>query len=167
MSAPPKFAWGVRSPTTWFDTIENIYAKQSDRWVDDEGKGVNFDRHIWPVLQSAYAISWTNKDAFTGHGSSFHLNVWCVEADVFDFVGISGKGNFMDIKERLKSNGPENKVFRQAVFNRLRAPDNTVLTQATTQYMPRLSGNAYALSHPSNLSTSDLESQRACDRAWN
>jgi len=84
---------------------------------------VNFDRHIWPVLQSAYAISWTNKDAFTGHG-------------------ISGKGNFMDIKERLKSNGPENKVFRQAVFNRLRAPDNTVLTQATTQYMPRLSGNA-------------------------
>ncbi|KAF8555871.1 hypothetical protein OG21DRAFT_1410233 [Imleria badia] len=124
LSAPPKFAWGVRSPTTWYDRIEDIYAKQSDmRWRDDQGKGVEFYRDIWPILQATYAVSWTNQGAFEGHGSSSPQNPWYIKAD------------------KLKSKGQENKVFRQAIFNRLRAPEYTVLAHASTKYMPRLSGN--------------------------
>lgn len=70
LSAPPKFAWGIRSHTTWYDLIADIYAKHSEtQWRDDEDKGVEFYRDIWPVLRTTYAVSWTNKDAFIGHGS--------------------------------------------------------------------------------------------------
>lgn len=67
ISAPPDYSRGIRAATTLWDTIEDIYDKNSQSFVADPA--VQFERDIWPVLFSTYQISWLNNDAFQGHGT--------------------------------------------------------------------------------------------------
>ncbi|KAH7909835.1 hypothetical protein BJ138DRAFT_1154305 [Hygrophoropsis aurantiaca] len=120
MSAPPKFAWGIQSSTTLYDLLENIY-HENVRWKQHEG--VEFYQDIWPVLESTYRLSWVNEEGYTGHG-------------------VAGLGNFLPMKEKLADpNSEGGQVLRQHIFKRLRRPDYQDLNQASTKFMPRLSGN--------------------------
>ncbi|KAG0698475.1 hypothetical protein DFH29DRAFT_941178 [Suillus ampliporus] len=122
LSAPPKFAWGIHSPTTMYDIIENIY---NDRigWKDHDE--TQFYQDIWPVMYGAYTLSWVNREAYDGHG-------------------VSGMGNFLTMKDKLATTGPvtdEIQALREHIFSRLRLPNYDDPDQASTKYMPRLSGN--------------------------
>ncbi|KAG0698477.1 hypothetical protein DFH29DRAFT_941196 [Suillus ampliporus] len=122
LSAPPKFAWGIQSPTTMYDLIENIYHEKTG-WEDH--KQTQFYQDIWPIMHGAYALSWVNRDAYDGHG-------------------VSGKGNFLTMESKLATPGgatEEIRVLREHIFNRLRLPDYQDQDQSSTKYMPRLSGN--------------------------
>ncbi|KAL4065368.1 hypothetical protein V8B97DRAFT_2016672 [Scleroderma yunnanense] len=119
VSGPPKFAWGINSPISLYDLFENIYNEHGN-WRDHAGS--NFYLDIWPVMHSAYALSWVNKDAYEGHG-------------------VGGKGNFLPMESQLKSKGDDSRLLREHVFHRLRLPDYEDINQANTMYMPRLSGN--------------------------
>ncbi|KAJ8591361.1 hypothetical protein M405DRAFT_860602 [Rhizopogon salebrosus TDB-379] len=122
VSAPPKFAWGMQSPTTLYDLIANIYHEKTG-WKDHEE--TQFYQDIWPIMHGSYALSWTNRDAYDGHG-------------------VSGKGNFLTMKDQLATPGATTELIqllREHVFNRLRLPDYKDPNQASTKYMPRLSGN--------------------------
>ena len=66
LSGPPNFTWGIDSPTTLWDIVEDVYNKNSQSFVADPT--AQFYRDIWPVLAGTYRISWTNKDALQGHG---------------------------------------------------------------------------------------------------
>ncbi|KAG1743607.1 uncharacterized protein EDB91DRAFT_1335740 [Suillus paluster] len=121
LSAPPKFSWGIQSPTTLYDLLENIY---NDRigWKDHDY--TQFYQDIWPVMHGSYALSWVNREAYDGHG-------------------VSGKGNFLTMKDDLASLEDTTKIqaLRDHIFSRLRLPDYEDRVQASTKYMPRLSGN--------------------------
>ena len=67
---PPDFAWGINTSTSLYDIVEDVYNKASPSFVPDPT--VQFYRDIWPVLSGTYNMSWVNKDAFQGHGKSFH-----------------------------------------------------------------------------------------------
>ncbi|KIJ65358.1 hypothetical protein HYDPIDRAFT_27377 [Hydnomerulius pinastri MD-312] len=122
LSAPPKFAWGVQAPTTLYDLIENIYNEHTS-WRDHEG--ADFYQDIWPVVKSPYVLSWTNSEAYQGHG-------------------VSGKGNFLTIENEMATPGTATETIRMVrdnVLGRLRKPNYEDKDQATTRFMPRLSGN--------------------------
>ncbi|KAG0698495.1 hypothetical protein DFH29DRAFT_1018714 [Suillus ampliporus] len=122
LSAPPNFAWGIQSPTTMYDLIENIYHEQTG-W--ENHTQTQFYQDIWPIMHGAYALSWVNRDAYDGHG-------------------VSGKGNFLTMEGKLATPGnatEEIRVLRGHIFNRLRLLDYEDQDQASTKYMPRLSGN--------------------------
>lgn len=67
VSGPPDFAWGINTPTSLYDIVEDVYNKASPSFVPDST--VQFYRDIWPVLSQTYNMSWVNNDAFQGHGS--------------------------------------------------------------------------------------------------
>ncbi|KAH7909833.1 hypothetical protein BJ138DRAFT_1114625 [Hygrophoropsis aurantiaca] len=120
MSAPPKFAWGIQAPTTLYDLLENIYHENA-QW--EEHKRVKFYEDIWPVLESTYELSWVNEAGYTGHG-------------------VAGTGNFLPLMKKLADpKDEEGQVLRQHIFKRLRRPGYQDLNQASTKFMPRLSGN--------------------------
>ncbi|KAG2132996.1 hypothetical protein DEU56DRAFT_951148 [Suillus clintonianus] len=122
LSAPPKFAWGIPSPTTMYDLIADIYHKKTG-WEDHEH--TQFYQDIWPVMHGAYALSWVNREAYDGHG-------------------VCGRGNFLTMKDELATPGPTTeatRLLREHIFNRLQLPDYGDKDQASTKYMPRLSGN--------------------------
>ena len=64
LSAPPKFAWGINMPTTLYDIMEDVYHHATG----SSTPAVDFWKHIWPPLQSASLMSWTNDRALQGHG---------------------------------------------------------------------------------------------------
>ena len=64
LSAPPKFAWGIDSPTSLYDLFEDFY---KDRYLDH--LSTEFYKDIWPVLYGTYKLSWVNNKAFQGHGA--------------------------------------------------------------------------------------------------
>ncbi|KDQ58316.1 hypothetical protein JAAARDRAFT_46828 [Jaapia argillacea MUCL 33604] len=128
LSSPPKFAWGINSPTNLYDIIEDIYHSTSG-WKDHAG--AQFYEDIWPVLYGTYAISWVHDKAYQGHGPL-------------------GKGNFLLMQKDLAE--PETdvppspdvskrRILREFIFGRLRKPNYEDPTQASTKFMPRLSGD--------------------------
>ncbi|KIJ96017.1 hypothetical protein K443DRAFT_682616 [Laccaria amethystina LaAM-08-1] len=150
LSAPPKFAWGIHSPTTLYDTIENIYREEGHPLVPKPDlNNLDFWKHIWPVLLSAASLSWTNNKAFQGHGvsSNGHYNFW----HVLDLFEGDAEGDVELINER--------KYFKTRIFEKLRKPlskQNHDQLQADTRYMPRLSGDAGELPEPGTF-TSNLQ----------
>ncbi|EED80245.1 predicted protein [Postia placenta Mad-698-R] len=121
MSAPPKFAWGVHAPTTLYDIIEDIYAREK-KWTAPNEVPVQFYEHIWPTLGGTYGLSWVNQQAFQGHGPA-------------------GMGNFIQFEKDLASKDASHAMHRKEVFERLRKPQYEKHAQASTMYMPRLSGD--------------------------
>ncbi|KAF9803150.1 hypothetical protein IEO21_09749 [Rhodonia placenta] len=119
MSAPPKFAWGVHAPTTLYDIIEDIYV-EAKGWKAPST--VQFYEHIWPALGGTYELSWVNQQAFQGHGPA-------------------GMGNFIPLEGDLASKDASHDKLRREVFKRLRKPQYEDPAQASTMYMPRLSGD--------------------------
>ncbi|CCM05259.1 uncharacterized protein FIBRA_07469 [Fibroporia radiculosa] len=126
--APPRFVWGIQAPTTLYDLIANIYNKEKG-WKDHEGTLFYWD--IWPVLLSCYTLSWVNNEAYQGHG-------------------VAGMGNFLPIKSKLATPGKamSDAILRDRIFKRLRAPDYEKPDQASTKFMPRLSGDGGDLDRP-------------------
>ncbi|KAF8637447.1 hypothetical protein AX17_002812 [Amanita inopinata Kibby_2008] len=125
----PKFAWGIRSPTSVYDVIQNIY---DENGVDGPQNAV-FYRDIWPVLSSASNTAWLNDQGHKGHSSST-------------------KGNFYELESRLSdpTPNPSNAELRDHIFSRLREPGN--VDHANTRYMPRLSGDDGDAIEPGSLS---------------
>ncbi|KAH7909846.1 hypothetical protein BJ138DRAFT_1154322, partial [Hygrophoropsis aurantiaca] len=119
MSAPPKFAWGIQSSTTLYDLLEDIYHEKV-QW--QQHKEVEFYQDIWPVLESTYGLSWVNEEGYTGHGS-YYLGTTA-------FV----RTNESELHRYIQ-------ILRQNIFKRLRRPGYEELSQASTKFMPRLSGN--------------------------
>ncbi|KDQ52189.1 hypothetical protein JAAARDRAFT_703348 [Jaapia argillacea MUCL 33604] len=128
MSAPPKFAWGINSPTSLYDIIEDIYQTASG-WKDHTG--TQFYEDIWPVLYGTYGLSWVNEKAYQGHGPA-------------------GKGNFLPLQKDLaqpETGSPtspdvqKRRILREFIFGRLRKPNYEDKTEASTKFMPRLSGD--------------------------
>ncbi|KAH9850551.1 hypothetical protein C2E23DRAFT_734556 [Lenzites betulinus] len=116
LSGPPKFAWGIDSPTTLYDVMEDFY-KQT--YI--EHRGTDFYKDIWPVLVGSYRLGWVNAKAFQGHGPG-------------------GYGDFLPNEKDLSSpNG--NAALRQHIFGRLREPNYRNNDQAHVIFMPRLSGD--------------------------
>ncbi|EDR13863.1 uncharacterized protein LACBIDRAFT_304964 [Laccaria bicolor S238N-H82] len=150
LSAPPNFAWGINAPTTLYDTIENIYREEEHPLVPRPTvHSLDFWKHIWPILLSASSLSWTNNQAFQGHGvsSNGHYNFWQV---LELFVGDAGD----DVELMNKR-----KYFKSRIFEKLRKPlnrHNPDQLQADTRYMPRLSGDAGELPEPGTF-TSNLQ----------
>jgi len=137
-SAPPNFSYGINCPTSLYDIIENLAVENHMVWRNDK---VQFYEHIWPVLSCTYGISWVNEEGYQGHGPA-------------------GKGNFLLLEEALATPGKtdeerrERKVLRDFIFQRLRKPNFEDPTQATTKFMPRLSGdNGDALEPAAKLRT--------------
>ncbi|EKM50630.1 uncharacterized protein PHACADRAFT_129992 [Phanerochaete carnosa HHB-10118-sp] len=118
-SAPPKFAWGIESPTSLYDILENFYKKKQSY---EDHSGTDFYKDIWPVLAGTYGLSWVNEKAFQGHGPG-------------------GFGDFLPLEQTLSSSGSDSKPLREHVFERLREPDFRNKDQAHVQLMPRLSGD--------------------------
>jgi hypothetical protein len=81
-----------------------------------------FYRDIWPVLSGTYALSWVNGKAFQGHGPG-------------------GKGDFLPLEVQLSEPNPIYLELRQQIFDRLRNPNTENDEEATTKFMPRLSGD--------------------------
>ncbi|EJF58812.1 hypothetical protein DICSQDRAFT_172636 [Dichomitus squalens LYAD-421 SS1] len=119
ISAPPKFAWGIESPTSLYDILENIYNKQVKY---EEHAGTDFYKDIWPVVSGTYKLSWVNEKAFQGHGPA-------------------GFGNFWPQEPQLSSTEIQYKALREHIFGRLREPDYRNKDQAHVIFMPRLSGD--------------------------
>ncbi|KAI0825347.1 hypothetical protein BC628DRAFT_1410386 [Trametes gibbosa] len=116
VSGPPKFAWGIDSPTTMYDLMENFY---KEKYLDHDG--TDFYKDIWPVLAGTYRLGWVNAKAFQGHGPG-------------------GYGDFLPNEEDL-SNPKGNAALRQHIFGRLREPNYRNKDQAHVILMPRLSGD--------------------------
>ncbi|TFK38751.1 hypothetical protein BDQ12DRAFT_605201 [Crucibulum laeve] len=133
LSAPPKFAWGINAPTTLYDVIENLAHKNGISWRG--GDPVEFYENIWPVLQSTYGLSWVNEQGFQGHG-------------------VAGKGNFLLFEKVLGTpDGEDSRILRDHIFERLRKPNEEDPSEASTKFMPRLSGDdGDALEPGENLS---------------
>lgn len=70
LCGPPKFAWGIQSPTSLYDIIEDIYKEHANY---EEHHETDFFKDIWPVLSGTYKLSWVNEKAFQGHGTSLNL----------------------------------------------------------------------------------------------
>ncbi|KIL59196.1 hypothetical protein M378DRAFT_1016847 [Amanita muscaria Koide BX008] len=125
ITAPPKFVWGINSPTTLYNIMEDLYWRggQSD-WPD---KPVVFDflKDIWPVLNSAASISWTNNSALQGHGPSSN--------------GHFSSKKVLEIFQ--KGSTKEKNDLKTRIFEKLRKPDYEDPSQADGRYMPRLSGD--------------------------
>ncbi|KAM5533429.1 hypothetical protein V8D89_012867 [Ganoderma adspersum] len=119
LSGPPKFAWGVDSPTSLYDIMEDIYKKHAHY---EEHSGTDFFKDIWPVLSGTYKLSWVNEKAFQGHGPG-------------------GFGNFWPLLDSLSSKDAQYQALRQHIFGRLREPDYRNRDQAHVILMPRLSGD--------------------------
>lgn len=136
-SAPPKFAWGIDSPTTIYDILEDKYYKETKY---EEHQRTDFYKDIWPVLMGTYKMSWANEKTFQGHGTSvcgcrlawLALNL-C--------KGPGGFGDFCALEEKLSSTSSEYKALREHIFSKLRQPDFQNKDQAHVQLMPRLSGD--------------------------
>ncbi|GJE98564.1 LodA-like domain-containing protein [Phanerochaete sordida] len=118
-TAPPKFAWGMHSPTSLYDILENKY-KISMGY--QEHSGTDFYKDIWPVLMTTYNLSWVNEKVFQGHGPGAF-------------------GDFQPLEPLLSSTGPESQAFREHVFGKLREPDFRNKAMSHAQLMPRLSGD--------------------------
>ncbi|KAL1952428.1 hypothetical protein VTO73DRAFT_1577 [Trametes versicolor] len=118
LSAPPKFAWGIDSPVTLYDIMENFY-KDEMSYVDHSG--TDFYKDIWPVLAGTYRLAWVNAKAFQGHGPR-------------------GYGDFLP-KESDLSTPNGDPAQRQHIFGRLREPNFRNQDQAHVILMPRLSGD--------------------------
>lgn len=56
-------------------------------------------------------------------------------------IGPNGKGNFLLIESDLIDISSKKQGLRQHIFHRLRMPDQLNADQASTKYMPRLSGD--------------------------
>ena len=67
-SAPPHFANGFQCPTTAYDTIEDVYERQKRNQPGYVVKEVDYNKHIYPLFQRIYMISWSNRMANRGHG---------------------------------------------------------------------------------------------------
>ncbi|KAF9504784.1 hypothetical protein BS47DRAFT_1401028 [Hydnum rufescens UP504] len=122
LSAPAKFAWGVYMPTTLYDIMEDVYDRENRLKREQKDVDVEYYTHIYPVLLSAYTLSWTHNQAFEGHGPF-------------------SKGNFLsqDLNNDLPSTSSNS--LKDAVFHRLREPDYRNKDQAISVFMPRLSGD--------------------------
>ncbi|KAF7792008.1 hypothetical protein EIP86_003035 [Pleurotus ostreatoroseus] len=117
VSAPPKFAWGIDSPTSLYDLFEDFY---KDRYLDH--LSTEFYKDIWPVLYGTYKLSWVNNKAFQGHGPG-------------------GFGEFATKEAQLSSKAEADKPLREHIFETLRQPDFEDKDQANVKFMPRLSGD--------------------------
>ncbi|KAI0668650.1 hypothetical protein C8Q78DRAFT_1097533 [Trametes maxima] len=131
LSAPPKFAWGLSSPTTLYDIIENIY-KEKSTYVGP--KNTEFERDIWPVLFDTYKLAWVNSKALQGHGPG-------------------GYADFVHMKNKLE-NPRGDHVLREQIFGRLRRPNYEDKTQAHVIFMPRLSGDSGDAVEPGTIRAS-------------
>ena len=136
---PPDFAVGISAPTSLYDVIENIYDKASSSFVPPSD--VQFYRDIWPVLEATYNLSWVNLTAFQGHGMFYSFVATLVRSLDCCLTGPNGKGNFLPLEEDLKDPSAAKRNMRQHIFHRLRMPDNLNPDQASTKYMPRISGD--------------------------
>ncbi|KIK63444.1 hypothetical protein GYMLUDRAFT_163033 [Collybiopsis luxurians FD-317 M1] len=115
ISAPPKFAWGIESPTSLYDILDNIYNKS-------DTSNPNFYKDIWPVISGTYKLSWVNEKAFQGHGTGAY-------------------GNFLNRETELSDPSAEYASLREYIFDRLRQPNFKNENQALPKFMPRLSGD--------------------------
>jgi hypothetical protein len=68
ITAPPRFASGTHCQTTLYELIEDIYERQRRGQPGYDVGDVEFYRHIYPLFQRMYQMSWTNKKALQGHG---------------------------------------------------------------------------------------------------
>ncbi|KIK63447.1 hypothetical protein GYMLUDRAFT_197055 [Collybiopsis luxurians FD-317 M1] len=117
ISSVPKFAWGLRLPTSLYDIIEDIYHPKPD-----PNPATNFYKDIWPVILATYKLSWVDINAFQGHGTGAY-------------------GNFQSRETKLSDPSSANAGLREYIFNRLREPNFRNENQAKTEFMPRLSGD--------------------------
>jgi len=72
----PKFANGIYAPTSLYDVIEDVYeSKKRENLKESYEVGdVDWNRHIWPLIQRPPLLSWVNGQANGGHGKHlFHL----------------------------------------------------------------------------------------------
>lgn len=117
---PPKYAPGIYSIVTLHDVMRQ--AAIDNGWIKED-PSILFFRDIYPVLFRVTETAWVNHEAQRGHG--------------FD-----KRGHFR----------PDPNVDRNAIFRRLRKPLPTdrqptddeltaAKAQATTRYMPPLSGD--------------------------
>jgi hypothetical protein len=117
---PPKYAPGIYSVVTLYDVMRQVAIDSG--WVKDDPDVVYY-RDIYPILLRATEMAWVNQEAQRGHG--------------FD-----KRGHFPADPD----------VNRSAIFSRIRKPLPSdrppspaeladAKGQATTQYMPPLSGD--------------------------
>ncbi|KAM6493633.1 hypothetical protein JOM56_009994 [Amanita muscaria] len=125
ITAPPKFVWGINSPTTLYDIMEDLYWRGGQPGWPDKPVVFDFLKDIWPVLNSAASISWTNNSALQGHGPSSNGHFSSKKVIEIFQGGDTKKKN--DLKTRI--------------FEKLRKPDYEDPSQADGRYMPRLSGD--------------------------
>jgi hypothetical protein len=55
-------------PTTLYDIMEDVYDRKTRPKREQKDVAVEYYTHIYPVLLSAYTLSWTHNQAFEGHG---------------------------------------------------------------------------------------------------
>ncbi|KAG8707259.1 hypothetical protein FRC12_002512 [Ceratobasidium sp. 428] len=131
ITAPPRFASGIHCPTTLLDLVEDIYegSRRAVQGKDYDVGEVNYYRHIYPIFNRIYGISWTNKrSANAGHG--------VVKASKWNAASLS------------RPDG--NRAARTKIFQRVRVPviegdkanEKRRDEQATKKYMPWLAGDA-------------------------
>jgi hypothetical protein len=123
--APPKFAPGVYPIVTLWDVIRDVKVRRSAKnHIGEIERGVDYFRHVYPILMRATDTAWVNAESRRGHGH--------------------GKpGNFD--KWRSGHEIPELKEA-QPIFDRLRKPKSladppTLKRQASPRFMPQLSGD--------------------------
>lgn len=130
ITAPPRFASGTHCQTSLLELMEDIYEGQRRGPGYDVGE-VDFYRHIYPLFQRMYLMSWTNVTARDGHGAT--------KADRL-------------LNNSLLSNpdaGPEGKAAREKALRRIRVPVNKGdeaserkrKQQANKNFMPVISGD--------------------------
>ncbi|KAF8630501.1 hypothetical protein AX15_002872 [Amanita polypyramis BW_CC] len=122
----PKFAWGIRSPTTLYDIVEDIYNKNGF----PAPKDTVFYRDIWPVLMTASDTVWVNSGAGRGHSSESNADFYKLESKLSSPTGDA--------------------ALREHIFSRVRQPGNQ--DHANTRFMPRLSGDNGDAIEPGSLS---------------
>ncbi|KAG8870437.1 hypothetical protein FRB97_009767 [Tulasnella sp. 331] len=131
ISAPPRFAHGFHCPTTLLELMEDVYERPKRALGTEYNVGkVYYYRHIEPLFERMYLMSWTNFRANEGHGPR-KAALW------------------LD-NEALYNPKTENKTVRENIFKRIRAPvkknnpDNLALreSQSYMYWMPRLGGNS-------------------------
>lgn len=125
ITAPPKFVWGINSPTTLYNIMEDLYWRGGQPGWPDKPVVFDFLKDIWPVLNSAASISWTNNSALQGHGPSSN--------------GHFSSKKVLEIFE--KGSTKEKNDLKTRIFEKLRKPDYEDPSQADGRYMPRLSGD--------------------------
>jgi len=154
----PKFANGIYAPTSLYDVIEDVYEskKREDLKESYDVGDVDWNRHIWPLIQRPPLLSWVNGQANGGHGKYLFRLFSCSTIQMAVTAGPNAQGNFFDPgwQKSLSDNTLESEPIRRGVLGRMRLPisnskyDQARAGQAYKYFMPWLSGDGGSCSIP-------------------